>query len=89
MTEKQRQKAVDVLINTAMINATSEQCEMVIDTYQFKVKQEFKQWLKLTDKLLNSFKKQFSESEVEMVDNMTDVYHSQSESIREQLKETK
>jgi hypothetical protein len=85
MNKQEEQKAVEVLITSAIMNVLSEQAEMIKGMYRHKAKQDFNQWLKQTDRLLNNLKKTFNDSQVEMLENMSDVYHEQSESIRKQI----
>ena len=89
MTEEQENKAIEALITVALINVANEQGEMIKDVYRQKRKQELNTWLKMGDKLLKTLKKDFTEDQIAMLDNMTDVYHDQSDSIREQLKSSK
>jgi len=80
MTQEQENKAIEALITVALINVANEQGEMIREVYK---------WLKMGNKLLNNLKKDFTEHQIEMLDNMTDVYHDQSDSIRNQLKSSK
>ena len=89
MTEEQENKAIEALITVALINVANEQGEMIRDVYRQKRKQELNTWLKMGDKLLKTLKKDFTEDQIAMLDNMTDVYHDQSDSIRKQLKSSK
>jgi len=89
MTEEQENKAIEVLIFVTNINVTNEQGEMITDVYKHKTKQDLNNFLKMGNKLLKTLKKDFTEDQIAMLDNMTDVYHDQSDSIREQLKSSK
>jgi hypothetical protein len=89
MTEQEENKAIEALITVALINVANEQGEMIRDVYRQRRKQELNTWLKMGNKLLNNLKKDFTEHQIEMLDNMTDVYHDQSDSIRKQIKSSK
>ena len=89
MTEQEENKAIEVLITAATMNLSSEQFEMVRDVYKHKMKQDINTYLKMGNKILNNLKKDFTEHQLEMLDNMTDVYHDQSDSIRKQIKSSK
>lgn len=78
-------KAVELLITTAQINLISEQAEMIKGNFRHKQKHDFNTWLNLGNKLVNNLKKDLTEDQIEMFNNMTDVYHEQSDSIRKQL----
>ena len=69
------------------MNLVSEQAEMIKGNFRHKQKHDFNTWLNLGNKLLNNLKKDLTEGQVEMFDNMTDVFHEQSDSIRKQIAE--
>jgi len=78
-------KAVELLITTAQINLISEQAEMIKGNFRHKQKHDFNTWLNLGNKLVNNLKKDLTEDQITMFEEMTDVYHEQSDSIRKQL----
>lgn len=78
-------KAVELLITTAQINLISEQAEMIKGNFRHKQKHDFNTWLNLGNKLVNNLKKDLTEDQITMFEEMTDVYHHQSDSIRKQL----
>ena len=88
MTDNE-QKAIEVLVTTALINATSEQAEMVKGLYKQKIKQKFNIWLKMGNSLMHDLKSSMNDAEEDLLNGMTDVYHDQSDSIRKQIKESK
>jgi hypothetical protein len=85
MTKEEEKRAVEVLITTALMNVLSEQSEMVKEVYKYKTKQDFNTLIRLLDKMLKGFKSTFTDDQIEMLENMTDVYHEQSDSIRNQI----
>lgn len=80
-------KAVELLITTAQINLISEQAEMIKGNFRHKQKHDFNTWLNLGNKLVNNLKKDLTEDQITMFEEMTDVYHHQSDSIRKQILE--
>lgn len=78
-------KAVELLITTAQINLISEQAEMIKGNFRHKQKHDFNTWLNLGNKLVNNLKKDLTDDQITMFEEMTDVYHEQSDSIRKQL----
>ena len=78
-------KAVELLITTAQINLISEQAEMIKGNFRHKQKHDFNTWLNLGNKLVNNLKKDLTDDQITMFEEMTDVYHHQSDSIRKQL----
>lgn len=88
MTDNE-QKAIEVLITTAQINAANEQAEMIKGLYKQKIKHKFNAWLNMGNSLMADIKKSFTDAEFDILDGMTDVYHEQSDSIRKQIKESK
>ena len=84
---KEINKAVELLITCSQMNLVSEQAEMIKGNFRHKQKHDFNTWLNLGNKLLNNLKKDLTEGQVQMFENMTDVYHEQSDSIRKQMTE--
>ncbi len=85
MTKQEEKKAVEILITVAQMNVLSEQAEMIKDAYKYKTKQDFNMLVKNLDKMLKGFKDTFTPDQIEMLENMSDVFHEQSDSIREQI----
>ena len=81
----EEQKAVEILINAAIMNVANEQAEMIKGVFRHRTKNDFNLWLKQGNKLMENLKKELSDLQIEMFENMTDVYHEQSESIRKQI----
>ena len=87
MTDKETKQAAEVLITVAQMNTLSEQSEMVKGVYKYKTKQDFNMIVNLVDKFVDNIKKTLTDSQIEMLNNMTDVFHEQSDSIRKQILE--
>ena len=85
MTKQEEKNAVEILITVTKMNLLSEQVEMIRGIYKHKAKQDLNILVKHLDKMLKGFKETFTEHQIEMLNNMTDVYHHQSDSIRKQL----
>lgn len=81
----EEQKSVEILINAAIMNVANEQAEMIKGVFRHKTKNDFNLWLKQGNKLMENLRKELSDIQIEMFENMTDVYHEQSESIRKQI----
>jgi len=81
----EEQKAVEILINAAIMNVANEQAEMIKGVFRHRTKNDFNLWLRQGNKLMENLKKELSDLQIEMFENMTDVYHEQSESIRKQI----
>ena len=81
----EEQKAVEILINAAIMNVANEQAEMIKGVFRHRTKNDFNLWLKQGNKLMENLKKELSDLQIEMFENMTDVYHEQSESISKQI----
>ena len=80
-------KAIELLITMAKMNLLSEQIEMIKGDFKHKIKQDLNAAFRLLDKGLEKLKGTLTEDQLEMLNNMTDVYHAQSDSIRKQMAE--
>lgn len=87
MTKQEEKNAVEILIFVSQMNLLSEQAEMIRGLYKYKAKHDLNVLVKHLDKMLKGFKETFTEDQIEMLNNMTDVFHEQSDSIRKQILE--